>query len=87
MKLETAFTIIMMATSIWSGWTHNSFWWVLIPGFIAGSFSLANSRHYESVVQANLRGVLWYFPTMLAIHTAGKLVFAGLAYGVTVWLS
>lgn len=80
-------TIAMMAIAIVVGLERFSFWWVLIPAFFAGSLALSNGPHYMRVVEANQRGVLWYFPTMLMIHVAGKMILAGLAYAVTIWLT
>jgi hypothetical protein len=77
----------MVLTALLAGLAKISIWWVLIPAFFAGSLSLSNGPHYQRVVDANLNGIFWYFPTMLLIHIAGKLVIAGVVYAITVWLS
>ena len=87
MKLETIVTLVMMAVAIGAGLYHFSLWWVLIPAFFAGSLALSNSLYYPHVIEANQRGVLWYFPTMLMIQIAGKLVLAGITYAITGWVT
>lgn len=85
--IETLFTLAMVATAVMVGLSKISVWWVLLPAFFAGALSLSNGPHYQKVVEANLRGVFWYFPGMLIIHIGGKLVLAGIAYAITVWLT
>lgn len=73
---------VMIGVAVAAGMGAFSFWWALIPVFLAGSLALSNGPHYEIVMRANERGSLTIFPLMLVIYCAGQLALAGIAYWI-----
>jgi hypothetical protein len=83
MKLQSLAAAVVVGLAVWSGIGGDSFWWVLIPAFFAGSLGLSNGPHYAAVVEANRQGSLTLFPMMLAIYWISYTALAGLVYGLT----
>jgi hypothetical protein len=81
--LGCIFTVVAIATAIAAGLGNFSFWWALIPAFIAGGFSLSNSPGYDIVIQANREGRLGVFPKMLSVHFLAQIALSGAAYWIT----
>lgn len=79
--------LAVIATAVGAGLGKYSFWWVLVPVFFAGSFSLSNGPGYHLVMQANREGRLGLFPRMLAFHIVVQLAVAGALFWVTNALS
>ena len=73
MVLGCLSTLALFGVAIAAGLGHFSFWWAAIPAFFAGSFMLSNGPHYGSIIEANRRGQVWYFPMMLTVTVAGYL--------------
>jgi hypothetical protein len=60
------FIIAGFIAAILAGVGQFSFWWVLIPAFFAGSFTIANAPNsYYLILQANEEGRLGFFPAVL----------------------
>jgi hypothetical protein len=76
-------TLALVAAAIGAGLGHYSFWWTLLPGFLAGSLSLSNGPAYSTIVRANEEGRLGVFPVALAFSIAVHLALAGAAYWIT----
>lgn len=76
-----------IAVAVLAGLGKFSFWWFLIPTFLAGAFGLANGPHYAGVIEANRRGNLWLFPTQLIIHWFGNILLAKLVFLLTRWIA
>ena len=83
MKLGCLSQVATLATAIAAGLGHFSFWWTLIPAFLAGTFQLSNGPGYDLVLEANKQGRLSVFPMMLASNIVPWLGVAGLAYWIT----
>lgn len=81
--LGCIFTIITLATGGAAGADIISFWWVLLPAFFAGSLGLSNSHHYGTVMEANRRGSMTFFPLMLGIYIGGQVILAAIVYWIT----
>ncbi|MFN4095224.1 MAG: hypothetical protein ACK4GG_00450 [Sphingomonas sp.] len=75
--------VAVIAAAVAAGLGQFSFWWVAIPAFVAGAFSISNGPGYSLVMRANAEGRLSVFPLMLATHTLGHLALAGAAFGLT----
>lgn len=76
MKLGCLSSLALIAVASAAGVGYLSFWWALIPAFLAGSSALTNEPYYSNILQANEEGRLIVFPTMLALSIAP---YAGLA--------
>jgi hypothetical protein len=77
----------VVATAIGAGLGKFSFWWVLIPVFLAGSFALSNGPAFYRIVQANQQGRLGVFPIMLGTQLLFWLIVAGAVFWLTTTLS
>jgi hypothetical protein len=75
--------IAVVATAISAGLGYFSFWWILLPAFLAGSLSLANGPGYDLAISANRQGRLGVFPRLLAVSTLPWLIVAGVFF----WIS
>ena len=78
--------LAVVVTAIAAGLDKFSFWWVLIPVFFAGSFSLSNGPGFDMVIEANRQGRLGVFPKMLGFQCAVWLAVAGAVYWTTATL-
>lgn len=83
MKLGCLSTLATLATAVTAGLDYISFWWVLLPAFFAGSFSLSNGPHYAQIIEANRQGRLGFFPMMLAISIGSYVIGSAAIY----WLA
>ncbi|MBB6469266.1 hypothetical protein HNQ96_005155 [Aminobacter lissarensis] len=79
--------IATVASAIASGLGYFSYWWVLLPAFLAGALSLANGPGYGLVIDANRRGRLGVFPWLLAVNTVPWLLVAGAVFWVVAALT
>ena len=79
--------IATLAMAIAAGLGQFSFWWVLIPAFLAGSFQISNGPLYDRVIAANNEGRLWFFPAMLAANVLPWLGIGAVAFWATRALS
>lgn len=76
--------IASIITAVAAGLGYFSFWWSLIPAFLAGSFALANSPgHHAAIVRANQEGRLSVFPIALLSTTGMMLAICGVAFWIT----
>jgi hypothetical protein len=75
-------TLALLATAVAAGLGKLSFWWVLLPAFVAGSFALSNGPHHSSIIEANRRGQLAVFPTMLTISVLSHVALAGVVFWI-----
>ena len=82
MQLETISKLTLVAVAIAAGLGYFSFWWTIIPAFLGGSFTLANSNQYNRIVEANMQGNVTYFPKMLAIQFAGLMIPAAICFWI-----
>ena len=73
----------VVAVAVAAGLSKLSFWWVLIPVFLAASFVLSNGPWYDRIVQANQEGRLTVFPMALATQAVIQLVLAAIVFGIT----
>lgn len=80
-------TLALVATAIAAGLGYFSFWWILIPAFFSGSFSLSNGPHYNQIIEANRQGRLGFFPVMLILSVGFSVAAAGAVYWLTGVLS
>ena len=80
-------TIAVIAAAVGAGLGKFSFWWVMVPVFMAGSLSLSNGPAYDLVLTANRDGRVGVFPRLLAAHCLGQFALAGVAYGSTAALT
>lgn len=85
--LERLSKIAVVAVAIAAGLSKLSFWWVLIPVFVAASFTLSNGPWFDRIVQANQEGRLSVFPTALATQSVVQMAIAAIVYGITVALT
>lgn len=83
MKLGCLSQIVTLATAIAAGLGFYSFWWVLIPAFLAGSFQISNGPLFDRVIEANREGNLTFFPTMLALNVVPWIGIGGAVFWVT----
>jgi hypothetical protein len=81
--LGCLFQFATLGTAIAAGLGYFSFWWALIPAFIAGSFSLSNGPHYKRVIEANQAGRTGFSPLMLAASILPLAALAGVAFWIT----
>ena len=79
--------LAVIAAAIAAGFDYFSFWWVAIPAFVAGAFSISNGPGYSFVMRANEEGRLSVFPLMLATRTLAHFALGGAAFGLTRLLS
>ena len=79
--------ISVLIIAIFAGLDYFSFWWTLIPVFLAGSLSLSNGPGYERVRQANEEGRIGVFPAMLASHILPWLIVGAIVYWITSWIA
>jgi hypothetical protein len=75
-------TIATLALGVAAGLGKFSFWWTLIPAFVAASFLLAQGPAHNMIIRANEEGRLGVFPSLLAINTAAQLALAGVAFWI-----
>jgi hypothetical protein len=75
--------IAVVGTAIAAGLDKLSFWWVLIPVFLAASLQLSNGPGFDTIIRANQEGRLGYFPTVLGVQCVVWLAVAGAIYWVT----
>ena len=75
--------VAVLATAIAAGLGHLSFWWVLIPAFFAGSFSLSNGPAYERIMESYERRQWGTFPIMLIMAVAMSLGVAAVVFWIT----
>lgn len=75
--------LAVIAAAVAAGFDYFSFWWVAIPAFVAGAFSISNGPAYGIVMRANAEGRLSVFPLMLATRTLAYVALAGAAFGLT----
>lgn len=75
--------LAVIAVAVAAGLSKLSFWWVLIPVFLAASFALANGPWYDRIVQANQEGRLTVFPVALGTQAVVQLALAAVVFGVT----
>ena len=87
MRLGCLSQIATLATGIAAGFGYLSFWWTLVPAFLAGAFAVSNGPGYETVMRANEEGRLGVFPTVLAISILPWLALAGIAYWTIIALN
>ena len=83
MFLAPIFSIVLLAVAIAAGLDRLSFWWVLIPAFLAASFSLSNGPGYDIIMNASQQGRPGMLPKMLALHLLPLLALAGIVYAIT----
>jgi hypothetical protein len=82
MALQGIATLAVYAFAVLAGLGRLSFWWVLIPTFVAASLMVSN-RYYETVRRANEAGHLSVMPKLIGATGLGYLVTAGIVYGLT----
>ena len=75
--------IIVLLAAIAAGMGYFSFWWTLLPIFLAGSFSLSNGPHLSNILDANRQGRLGVFPMLLAMSMLPWLFVGGVAFWIT----
>ena len=80
--LQGIATLAVYAVAVLAGLEKFSFWWVLIPVFMAASFMVSN-RYYDTVRRANEAGHLSVMPTLIGATGFGYLVTAGIVYWIT----
>lgn len=74
--------LAMLATAVAAGLGKVSFWWTLLPAFLAGSFNIANSHMYGRVLEANATGDLKLFPRVLGLTVGSYMVVAAVIYWI-----
>jgi hypothetical protein len=79
--------ILVPIVSIAAGMGYFSFWWGLIPVFLAGAFSLSNGPHYDAIIAANQAGHLSLFPKLLVIALLPWLVIGAILFWIASVLS
>lgn len=82
MLFQGIFSLAVFAVAILSGLDRLSFWWVLIPAFIAASFGASN-RYFDTIQRANKAGHLSVMPTLIGAQWLGYVVTGGIVYGLT----
>lgn len=83
MKLGCLSQIAVVAVAIAAGVYSLSFWWTLIPAFLAGSFQLSNGPGYDLVIRANREGRLGTFPMLLLVNITPWVLIAGIVFWIT----
>ena len=83
MKMGYLPQLISFVAAIAAGLGHFSFWWVLIPIVVAGSFQLSNGPGFGIAMTANREGRLGVFPKLLLFNILPWLAIAGVAYWVS----
>jgi len=83
MSLGCFAQVATLATAILAGLGHFSFWWTLIPAFLAGSFQVSNGPGFDIVMTANRDGRLSVFPRLLFFNVLPWLALAGIVYWIT----
>jgi hypothetical protein len=68
--------IALIGVAIASGYGGISWWWMLIPAFLAAVGNIASGPSYERVIAANQEGRLSVFPITLAIYMVCALPVA-----------
>lgn len=82
MALQGVATLAVYALAILAGLDRLSFWWVLIPSFVAASLMVSN-RYYETVRRANEAGDLSVMPRLIGATGFGYFVTAAIVFGLT----
>ena len=80
MQLGCLSQLATLGAAIAAGLGSFSFWWVLIPAFLAGSLQLSNGPGFATVERANKAGRLSVFPMLLLANILPWLAVAGVAY-------
>ena len=75
--------VATLVAAVLAGLEYFSFWWVMIPAFLAASLVLSNGPGFDIAATANREGRLGVFPRMLAVQFVVQLTFAGAVYGLT----
>lgn len=73
---------VTLALAVIAGLGKLSFWWTMIPAFVAASFLLTNEPSHSTILRANEKGRLGVFPSLLAMNTAAQLALAGIAFWI-----
>lgn len=79
--------VATLVAAIASGLGYFSFWWALIPAFLAGSFQISNGPGFDIVMNANRNGRLDVFPRLLFFNILPWLTLAGIAYWITTMIN
>ena len=74
--------LTVVGVAIAAGLGHFSFWWVILPAFLAASFQLSNGPSFGTILQANQEGRLGVFPTMLAMQLLVWMALSGLIFWI-----
>lgn len=84
MKLGCLSHLAVVATAVAAGLGYFSFWWALIPAFVAGGFSLSNHPPSYSRIMASYERREWAtFPSMLVMAVGMSLAVAAVVYWST----
>lgn len=84
MGLGCLFQIAVAAVAAAAGMGYCSFWWTLIPLFVAASLSVSNGPGFDLVMRANQEGRLGTLPMLIMAHMLPLAAIAGVIYwGVT----
>ena len=75
--------IAVLAVAIMAGLDKLSFWWILLPVFLAASFSISSGPGFDLVMQASREGRPGVFPKMLGCHFVVMLAFGAAIFGIT----
>ncbi|WP_146215644.1 hypothetical protein [Hoeflea marina] len=79
--------IAVVATAIAAGIGYFTFWWVLLPAFLAGAFTLVNGPAYEIIMDANRQGRLDVFPWMLTVSILPWILVGGIFFWISAALA
>jgi hypothetical protein len=83
MALGCLSLLALFGAAIVAGLGYFSFWWLLIPAFVAGSFALSNGPQYGAIVRANEEGRLGVFPMALGGTVGMSLAVSAVIYWIT----
>lgn len=82
------FIVVSIGAAMAAGLGVMSFWWTLIPTFIAASLAVSNNdAQFARVVEANEQGRLHVMPLYIGSAWATMLVISGVAYGIAMLFS
>lgn len=87
MTLGCIAQVLAVAVAAALGLERMSFWWCLIPAFIAGSLAVSNGPSFDLVMSANKEGRLSVLPLMILRHSLPWLAVSGAVYWIARALS
>jgi hypothetical protein len=82
LSLGRIFQLVVVVTAIAAGLGYFSFFWTLIPVFVAGSLAVSNGPGFDVVIQANQDGRLGVMPLMILRRMLPWLAVAGIVYWI-----